>query len=741
MSNRTVVIILSLAVVMMAFILFFERDTMTTDQRMGRKNRVFVKYVQEQVEGLSLRNTNGEEIVIERRGESTDTSQPKWHLTAPRELPADKDQVTAVLSALDYLMRERTVSGKEVAGEAKYGLKTPRLKGAFTIRGRTTGFAIGADAPGEKIYLGLDDRPDELYAVDRSFFKSMDKELGELRSKQILSRSLKNAERITRAGEPSGLSLRRSAQSPWQVQVEGSWIRAAGDRVEALFSTLENLRATRFIADDVKPSALDQYGFKPKSRGVTLGFAGEQELTVLIGDPCPGSPHQVHVALKEGGTVSCVDDEFLKDVERPVDQFPELRTAVFREDSLDGLAIERGGNTLSLKREEGQWRLVDDETPLEQEVVHQLLHLLSDTRAKSIHVGAEAVEALGSPLAKITLTDEEGDLVLSLHRDEKNQALAVRRGDEPVVLAVDPEFAEPIQADLLAFRARKIPLGEAYDMEYLSITGPTRQTLEKSDGLWRLVAPVKTNADTTAVNKLADLMAELAVVRFVAPAAKKEHGLADPAWRIVARMVKDTADEPSTDRTGTDEVTLEIGAAVPGEGWFARLSGEDRTVFVVGDDFLEAVRLPFVARDLFQIDDTDLVQLSLTASDDELLLAKENDQWVARDGRTIDRQGVKRLVADLGGVKTTAALAFDSNNKGIAPHLLTVKSWTAEQLAQNAPSTFRVGRREESSQLAGYRAQLNDLAVTFELPRRLVDELVSFVQKTREGTGDGDPAQ
>ena len=174
MNNKTVVVILFIALLLIAFIVFFEKGTMSTGERNERRNHLFVDYKVDAVERFTITNTAGDTVEV-TRGTNSLTGVNQWTINAPAPLDTEPSEVQSVLSALDYVLKSRTVQGADNITAPKYGLGQPRIRGAFTVKGQTVSFRIGGDTQDDKVYLAVDGVAEEIYVVDREFFTSLNK--------------------------------------------------------------------------------------------------------------------------------------------------------------------------------------------------------------------------------------------------------------------------------------------------------------------------------------------------------------------------------------------------------------------------------------------------------------------------------------------------------------------------------------------------------------------------------------
>ncbi len=730
MNNRTVIVILVIAAALVGFIFFFERDTMTTSERKDREDRVFTAFKQDLVETLTIRATGGGEVALERISTEDEGEEERWKTTAPRALDADISEVRAAVSAIDFLLVDRSVRGKENKDDARYGLGSPRLQASFTIRGEKTSFGIGADAQGEKVYLGIDGVDDVFYAVDGEFLKSMDKTLEDLRSKKLVAQEIADASGVELVKKEGTERLRRKEDGTWQIETDGTWILAAEDQVSELVRAVGDLKAERFIADDVKEEALTEYGLSADATSITLQLPSEQKVTVRVGKGCPDKKHQLYFTALGTGTVICAKDDVVPVLMRPAKRLRETRVSVFRDEDISGIALSRAGESLRLEKGEEGWKLSgDDSFSVDQNAVAELLEALKETRASEIQVGDEAVSTLGESAAKIglTLAGEEAEREIHLFSGQSELERA-RRGGEKATLSVPSGLIDKVRPEALAFRDRSIRNGDQFGVEALHVEGAVAQELEKIDGAWMVKAPVEVAADGMAVRKLAELLAEIKVVRYVAAKATAEHGLAKPFAKISARFADEKETKEGKDRTGSKEIVLELGAVAGDEGRFARLQGEDETVFVVGPEYEAAISAPLVARDLFQIDDADMVRLSLSSGGLERVFERTDETWSAKDGAAVDVDRLKRIITDFGSVKTVRAVAYGPAGQEFAAPTLVLSGSTQEQIDEDKPTVVKIGKKSVDQADDGYIARLEGLDISFILPGRIIDELIALTQ-------------
>jgi hypothetical protein len=264
-----------------------------------------------------------------------------------------------------------------------------------------------------------------------------------------------------------------------------------------------------------------------------------------------------------------------------------------------------------------------------------------------------------------------------------------------------------------------------HDVEQLHIESAVTQKLHKREGLWSLTEPLDIAADGDAARRLAELMTNITVVRYVSMEARAAHGFANPFAIITATVAVETLDGTGQkDQTGSNRIVLQIGAPADGTGRFARLPGADSPVFVIGQEYEEAIQNPFVARDLMQVDDTDLSQLTLVHAGTEVVLKKSGNTWTTSNKSKIDRVRLQQILADLSAMKIVRAYAFGSTHAYYGKPTLIIKAVGFGDSEKETVIT--VGPKSADAQENGYLAGVNGLEVIFVVPARIIEELIAI---------------
>jgi hypothetical protein len=725
-KNRTVIVVVCIALALFAFIYLIDSDLMTSGELESRADRVFYKFKRELVDSLTVTGSGGAKIVIEQVPAS-DAGGGEWMITEPGKYSADGAQVRAVLSAIDFLIKERIIKDAGEIDKPKYGLEDPVVSGSFTMRGTTTTFRIGAvDSSGEKVYLALGGEGDTFYAVEVDFLESLDKDLADLRDKHLVSGTLSDAVWLSASRD---IEMKREGDGPWVVKRGGMWLLAAEDQVHEILREAGNLRAVSFVADGVEPDRMSSYGLAKPGQEISVKLSTD-EVSILFGNKCGDEGLEVLATVKGSGTVACVSRDLVDMLERPRSRYYEMRLAVFRDDDVKKVTLVGTDGSLIIEKDEDDiWTLPDEaNVDVEQDAVGDLLKKLRETRATELVVGDEAVGTLGDPTVRVVLDLQGKDPVeLEIFPADEQGRQRVRRKGEMAVLSVTEDLLTAVVPDMLAFRRRTIANGDAHDVIGLEILGAVPQKLEKKDGTWEMVEPVAVNADGTAARNLAELVAEIPVRRFVAGKASSKHGLVKPWTTVKVRIVSEQENTAEVDRTGETEMILEIGAPAEDGSRYARMAGGDPVVFTIGERSLFALLHPVAARDLLTTDLGVVVGVKLIRDGNSLEAELADGEWKAADG-VVDSVTLKRLLVDLAAAKAVRAHSFDMTD-GFSTIALTVEIRTESGADSGGTTVLVFGEKSSDEKEDGYIARKEGLDVSFVLPARIVDEFASLVPR------------
>lgn len=773
MKTRTSLILAVVAAVLAAFIIFFEQHQPTTDDLRDREGRVLPGFDRDQVDRIVL-GTGDARVELERVEAEAGEASPigavgRWKVTRPRALEADPEAVDDLLSTLDWLERRHVLQlGEEGRTAAKLGLDRPVQEVSLRLRGRDVGLKLGGEAPGKGLYLSVSTEPDRAYVVDQELLEKISLDANDLRDKRLANVTVPRTEAVRVAGRFH--AVRRSGDE-WSLEAPVK-MRADARSIEDVVRGLEELRAARFVADEVAEGDLARYGLNPPAREATLRLEGsEAPVTLRFGGPCEGQAEEIHATALGSGTVACVPRGILETLGADPLAMRDLRPTGLDLVDVERIEIARGSARLTLRRQGEGWRIdgAGDGMAADEASVEGFLEALradaQDVATDLAGTGLEG-EAAGADVV-VRLVKPEGS-------DEREERIAfaietdrvlARRGDEAValVLPVALEAAGTLAADPLRFRGRQL-LDEdestATELELTAAPPAPRQLLARQEAGWQVTAPIAFRADDVVVSDIVRAVAGLRAERFVAAAPTAEHGLSRPRFRLRVKFTPAAGAGdagPAADggaARAVDRVIL-IGGQAEGGGAYARLEGPDQAVFVVADDFVTRLQGPLVDRNLFALDAEQVQGLVIErVGAPRVELERRGDEWraVGQGGAQPPDGAVQAILSALGTARAAEAISYGppAADTGLrTPPTRLVARLTADEQNEERVFQFGMAYGAEGSGRRVY-ARRDGVDATFGLPERVVRPIVELGQApapagdagaAAEPRADGGPAE
>ena len=201
---------------------------------------------------LSIPDDQFQEIRIKKlTGEVIDLRKEngKWRLTEPKQLPADQDSVSGVVSNLSSLNADKVI--EEKATDLKpYGLNDPTLDVQVKRKdGKTDEILIGDDTPtGSGAYAKLPNDA-RVFTIGSFVKSSIDKRPDDLRDKRLLSFDQDKLTRVDLQAKGQNIEFGKNSQNEWQI-VKPRPLRADSSTVNTLVDKLRDLKMDTTTAED-----------------------------------------------------------------------------------------------------------------------------------------------------------------------------------------------------------------------------------------------------------------------------------------------------------------------------------------------------------------------------------------------------------------------------------------------------------------------------------------------------------
>lgn len=444
---------LSLVVVVLgAFILFYEKDLPSTDERTERAKKV-LKLEEDAVLAVVIER-DGQEVRLERQDEPDQDDDPdddtsddegdegttkalstfspeRWRITRPVEARADAAAVGGLVRTLTALESNRTL---EDFGRAELGLDEPRARVTLVTDDGQSVLEIGAEVPASNDMIVALAGGSSAYKVAKTVFDDLRKEPGEWRDKKLFLASRGEIDRVTlTGGSGETVLLARRGDDLW---IESPLTdRADEARVNSLISQLTGLRASAFVDEPMlTPESL---GLEPPAGVVEVVLAGtEQAFRFELGHPTTEDAEGNTFYGRVGSQIVELDTELDETLALPAAGWRSKSWTAFQVFEVETASLKDAAGTLEIRRDGADWKRGDDR--IAYTAVSDLLYPITEAESQQVLEREDAAAQghdLATPVLEILLATKDGgeeDLALYAARD--GLSAATTSGREAVLL-------------------------------------------------------------------------------------------------------------------------------------------------------------------------------------------------------------------------------------------------------------------------------------------------------------------
>jgi hypothetical protein len=196
---------------------------------------------------VAIKKKGGEELTLAKNDAG------KWRITAPKQLRADQDAVSSMLSTLSALNSDRLIEDK-ASNLDQYGLTQPSIEVDVTEKNKKSEkLLIGDETPaGSAAYVAVDGDP-RVFTVANYNKNSFDKGSKDLRDKRLMTFESDKISRVELLAKKQAIEFGRNKEQ-WQIVKPGPF-RADGFQVDELVRNLSDAKMDLSGSDDGKKAA------------------------------------------------------------------------------------------------------------------------------------------------------------------------------------------------------------------------------------------------------------------------------------------------------------------------------------------------------------------------------------------------------------------------------------------------------------------------------------------------------
>ncbi len=265
--------------------------------------------------------------------------------------------------------------------------------------------------------------------------------------------------------------IARDGASDWRVESPVAY-PADRDAVERALKALEKVTSTATISP--APADLAPFGLGPAGKKVRVFIGGSEPQELAIGGPTPVGGGKYVSLASDPARVFAVDAGGLYGLAPTLVELRDKRLLRVATGSIDGLDVSaRGAAVVHAKKSEAGWQLTAPEAAdADAARIQRLLDELALARATDFADSPTKAETDG--LAK-------PELELAIHAADKEERLTfarvddkvwLRRGDDPVLLAVNAGVIASVPTLAFDYREKRVLTLVADEVKSLELSYP-----------------------------------------------------------------------------------------------------------------------------------------------------------------------------------------------------------------------------------------------------------------------------
>ncbi len=225
-----------------------KRQASSTEKSPTTTETKLLSVPEDQIQDIKIQHANGDTVEMSK-------ASGKWRLVQPKELSADPDASSSLVSALTSVTADKTIEDKATDLGA-YGLQKPVLDVTVTKKdGKTNQLEIGDDTPNNSGAYAKLPNDSHVYTVFSFVKTSLDKNLNDLRDKRLLTFDQDKLTRVELTAKGTTEEFGKNGQNEWEI-VKPRPLRADGTAVDSLVSKLRDAKMDATVSpDDAKKAA------------------------------------------------------------------------------------------------------------------------------------------------------------------------------------------------------------------------------------------------------------------------------------------------------------------------------------------------------------------------------------------------------------------------------------------------------------------------------------------------------
>jgi hypothetical protein len=359
---RASIVLGVIAALLLAFILVFERESLSSRELDQRKGSALPELQRDRLAKIELQR-KGVVTVLER-DTSRDDEEGIWKVTAPYRAEADTDAVETLLSELEWLHPERSLGSVNAEDHKRFGFSAPRFRLWLTVgRSRLPVIVGNPSSDGKGVYVAAGE-PLRAFVVGKDLAESLSHEPEHFHEKRLHDGVMMLTTRAVSVADATGKRTARLMDHGF-FELEAPHTGLASEpEIKAIVDAADALRASRYVA----PSFSAEHGLAPAARELRIykrervqpegtgkpAKASEKnaeawrevlDLHLRVGASCKGHEGEGYVTTSDKGALYCALDADIEKLFRPLDALRETRLLPIEDDLVSAIRVEQAGVT------------------------------------------------------------------------------------------------------------------------------------------------------------------------------------------------------------------------------------------------------------------------------------------------------------------------------------------------------------------------------------------------------------
>ena len=552
------------------------------------------------------------------------------------------------------------------------------------------------------------------------------------RLEKVILFDSENVKAITFIKEENTVELKRLGADEWQVTAP---VNAKGDSpaISDFLSFLNNLTFTRVVEES--PKNLSTFGLDTPNLKVILSMNDGKTKGIRVGENHPMG-NKVYLARLNGERVLTAD--ITRDrLDQKVYDLRDKTILDFKTPQINKIELIRDKKTLTLKKNEHSWQLIEEETTTKgnESEITNLLNTIQTARIEQfVEEQPEQLASYGLNNSKLTvkLTTLKANEPLTLFIGEKSEhGFYAKTLSKKNIFVINQSLFDALNNRQLVDFLNK-SLVEFNDDDLSKVTlrmDDSRVDLirDKKDlQKWTMVKPVDMKANTATINSLLFDLKNTRIVKFIKTNAKnsKMFGMEQPEKEI------------SLTYKNGETWTLKLGGqASNADHYFAQRSDEE-TVFTLQKSSIESIfRSLYDLKDrtVLEFDDDVAREIQIHDSKQTFILKKSTNKWnltLPEPSKSIQSFIGKDILWTLNSIEFESVLAKDPGNAvtGVAKPKVSVKLLDANSAIL---AHILIGNPVAKSPEVHY-LKIAKNSTIYTMKKRFLDEILSNLKKLKE---------